>query len=630
MSYLVCFSLISLALIHMCYAFMSSDMSYDYVWSKSSTSTDMIYKISAVWSGGEGALLLWLWFCSLVLTIHVAWERVSSALTRKFHACSQMTVGVVTAVFALVTIRLDLFARTSEIDLLAYPEGRGLALTLQSTEMVIHPPIIFASYAACLALFSVAVAYCVSGEKGWRKAGVLWGRASWILLTIGIALGAVWAYYVAGWGGYWYWDPVETSSLVPWLTVTAFLHTMARRSFKSEFPVMAPLLGMMAFVAVLFAAFVTRTGGLWGSSVHTYGASPGTNIGERLFNLLSSDGTVAGFFLLLIAVLITSVALAYIELRKGVVESRPDRRNMRLADWITDRNNMIASVLLMVTMACVLIVVMVKNTGIPADSNNEELNQKMSVFFAATATLMSICLTWKVVGGQRILYVVAGTFAVSSVLVMVALTRGFMEEVLALCLPPLVLALVSAAVSVVRTDFSNNLRTVAHTLGPRLVHLGIVVALIGFAISTQAQEVPVRGERVDVSVGEGIQVGDIVVVLEDVSVEEREGLEEGYYITTVVTFALEIWKSETKMTDSYALTNVYGGPIPQVGLDRLYADVHIDSALLKDIYLSCDWLDNGSATLHVRILPMMTLVWSGVSLVCLGSMMRMFASGMKE
>ena len=622
--YIASFASMSLALAYLSYLFASLDISYHYVWSRAAPSMEDIYRISAVWSGGEGALLLWLWFCSLALAIQVAFEGRLGRLGRPFHVYSQIALAAMTIVFALVTARLGLFERTLPIELAAYPDGKGLLLILQTPEMVVHPPVIFASYAACLGLFAVALGHFMTGDSGWNGLAISWGRVSWVLLTLGIGIGAVWAYYVVGWGGYWYWDPVETSSLVPWFVVTAFLHAMTSRLPRPEYPVMAPALGMLSFVAVLYAAFVTRTGGLWGSSVHTYGASSGANIGEKLVNLLANDGTVAGFFALVAGLFILTLAVAYFRMQKSEVEPE-DHALEKLSDWVNDRNNMALTILLMLTAVCVLIAIMVKNTDVSPSLNNTEFNQKMSLLFVGISIVMSVCLTWKTVGRDRVLMIVIATAVASSALTGYALVTDSIEPLLALSLPAYGIALVSAIVSISRTRFGGCARDALHRIGPGVIHLGIAAILIGFAASTQAQKMPDLGEWVEVGVGEEVQVGGFVVHLVSISVEEVDGLAEGYYLTTVVDFEIEVWTTEpSSLKDVVVLTNIYGGPATQTGYDRLDGDVHVHSTLLVDLYMCAEWASDASAMLHLKTLPMMILVWGGLCLVCAGAATRTF------
>src|SRR4030066_348120 len=201
--------------------------------------------------------------------------------------------------FLLFIFDMALFAETSEFEKSVYPNGVGLNLVLQTPEMVIHPPVVFAGYAFCVAALAAGLAYYAAGDRNWFMVALPWTRLSWVFLPLGIGIGAIWAYYVLGWGGYWAWDPVETSSLLPWLMTTAFLHTQLRHSRKGEYGVLSPALGMVSLIAVLFATFTTRAGSIWTSSVHAFGASQGATAGARLSYLLQHDSTVLGIFTLM-------------------------------------------------------------------------------------------------------------------------------------------------------------------------------------------------------------------------------------------------------------------------------------------------------------------------------------------
>ena len=130
------------------------------------------------------------------------------------------------------------------------------------------------------------------------------------ICQLGIGIGAIWAYYVIGWGGYWSWDPLETSALLLWLILTLFLHTQLRLARNHEYAKLSPMLGMLVFEVALFATFVTRTGGLWASSVHSYGAVNADGA-KRLWELLNRSPTVLGIFLLMIIVLLIVLYIGY-------------------------------------------------------------------------------------------------------------------------------------------------------------------------------------------------------------------------------------------------------------------------------------------------------------------------------
>ncbi|MEA1905661.1 MAG: cytochrome c biogenesis protein CcsA [Euryarchaeota archaeon] len=143
--------------------------------------------------------------------------------------------------------------------------AQGMNPLLRNPWMVIHPPIVFFGYAAAAIPFGAAAAYLLIGDRRWMEIAEPWSRITWLFMTLGIGIGGFWAYEVLGWGAwYWGWDPVETSSLIPWVALTAYLHTQFRMKRNREYGLAAPALLMLSFILVIFATFVTRSG-LWAS-----------------------------------------------------------------------------------------------------------------------------------------------------------------------------------------------------------------------------------------------------------------------------------------------------------------------------------------------------------------------------
>ena len=150
--------------------------------------------------------------------------------------------------------------------------GNGLNALLVNFWMTVHPPLMFIGYATMTIPFAAAIVYLFTKEDGWEELGRQWARFTWLFLGMGIAVGGVWAYLVLGWGGFWAWDPVETASFIPWLTLTAFMHAASlHRKNKATFSIAAPILAVVSFILVLYAAIVVRSGIF--NSVHAFGDS---------------------------------------------------------------------------------------------------------------------------------------------------------------------------------------------------------------------------------------------------------------------------------------------------------------------------------------------------------------------
>jgi cytochrome c-type biogenesis protein CcmF len=273
------------AYILLTYYFVTGNYAYDYVWQYSSRDLPLVYKISGTWAGQPGTYLLWV----LVIYLSAAWlawtTKHSTALSRRTQIITLITgiylviLTLIQTPFKLIIERPDVIEMIAKGQLAADfvpPDGNGLNALLVNFWMVVHPPLMFIGYATMTIPFAAAIVYLLTKTDGWEELGRQWARFTWLFLGMGIAVGGVWAYLVLGWGGFWAWDPVETASFIPWLTLTGFLHAAAlHRKDKSTFSIAAPILAAVSFVLVLYAAIVVRSGLF--NSVHAFGdTSTGT------------------------------------------------------------------------------------------------------------------------------------------------------------------------------------------------------------------------------------------------------------------------------------------------------------------------------------------------------------------
>ena len=247
---------------------LTRSLGVKYVYEHVSSYLPTPYLISAFWAGQEGSLLLWLWLVTLTTGTMVFWKRVRGA---PFGPYVLATLAAVQAILALIVL---LTSNPFQALPAAPAEGRGLNPLLQNFWMIVHPPVVFMGYAAYTVPFALAVGGLISGqmEKDWLQAVRSWALLAWLLLGTGILMGAYWAYLELGWGGYWGWDPVENSSLVPWLTGTALLHSLMLQQRRQSFKAWNLWLIALTFLLCLFATFVTRSGII--QSVHAFGRSP--------------------------------------------------------------------------------------------------------------------------------------------------------------------------------------------------------------------------------------------------------------------------------------------------------------------------------------------------------------------
>ena len=274
---------ISISFVCLTYAFLVDDFSVGYAARQSNTELPVMYKISAVWGGHEGSLLLWTWFLALWTSAVALFSRTMPRVMR----------GRVLAVMGLVSVGFLLFLllTSNPFDRMfpAPAEGRSLNPLLQDPGLIIHPPMLYMGYVGFSVAFAFAIAAMIGGrlDSAWARWSRPWTNIAWVFLTLGIALGSWWAYYELGWGGWWFWDPVENASFMPWLVGTALIHSLAATEKRGVFKAWTVLLAVFAFSLSLLGTFLVRSGVL--TSVHAFANDP-----ERGIFILIFLGVVVG------------------------------------------------------------------------------------------------------------------------------------------------------------------------------------------------------------------------------------------------------------------------------------------------------------------------------------------------
>ena len=249
-------------------AFIGNDFSVLYVASNSNTALPLQYRMAGFWGGHEGSLLLWV---QMLVVWMVAVAVFSQHLPRPVLARILAVMGLVSVGFLLfLLLTSNPFDRLFPAPL----DGRDLNPLLQDPGMVVHPPMLYMGYVGFCVAFAFAIAALIGGklDATWARWTRPWTTLAWMFLTIGIALGSSWAYYELGWGGWWFWDPVENASLMPWLLGTALIHSLAVTEKRGSFKNWTVLLAILAFSFSLLGTFLVRSGVL--SSVHAFATDP--------------------------------------------------------------------------------------------------------------------------------------------------------------------------------------------------------------------------------------------------------------------------------------------------------------------------------------------------------------------
>ena len=276
---LAVWALITAAFVVLLILFLANDFSVNYVWGHSSKEQPLIYKISAVWAGQSGSLLLWAWMLATYGLAIAVWGRRAKV---EFAPATAAIVTAVNAFFiGLVAIVSNPFAPLQGA---AQADGIGLNPLLQNYWMQIHPPTLYLGYVGCTVPFAFAVAALLHRrfDEEWVAVIRRWTLMPWLVLTLGIIMGGAWAYETLGWGGYWAWDPVENASLMPWLTATAFLHSIMIQARRGMLRNWNMVLVSLTFLLSVFGTFLTRSGVV--SSVHSFAES---NIGAYFLGFLA-------------------------------------------------------------------------------------------------------------------------------------------------------------------------------------------------------------------------------------------------------------------------------------------------------------------------------------------------------
>ena len=262
------FVLVSTALAALAHAYVSSDFSVLNVAENSHSTKPLIYRISGTWGNHEGSLLLWVWILAL---FGAAVAMFARDLPSTFKARALAVQGLIgTAFLAFMLLTSNPFARILPAPL----DGRGLNPILQDPGLALHPPMLYLGYVGFSMAYSFAMAALLEGriDSAWARALRPWVLIAWIGMTLGIALGSWWAYYELGWGGFWFWDPVENASFMPWLAGTALLHSAMVVEKRDALKAWTILLAILTFALSLLGTFLVRSGVL--TSVHTFASDP--------------------------------------------------------------------------------------------------------------------------------------------------------------------------------------------------------------------------------------------------------------------------------------------------------------------------------------------------------------------
>ena len=566
-------------------AFMSDDFSVAYVAHNSNSALPWYYKFSAVWGAHEGSLLLW----SLILG---GWTFAVSIGSRQL---PQVMLARVLAVMGMISVGFLLFLiLTSNPFARVLPQiptnGRDLNPLLQDIGLIVHPPMLYMGYVGFSVAFAFAIAALLGGklDAAWARWSRPWTMVAWSFLGIGITLGSWWAYYELGWGGWWFWDPVENASFLPWLAGAALIHSQAVTEKRGSFASWTLLLAIAAFALSLLGTFLVRSGVL--TSVHSFAADP-----------------TRGTFILIFLALVIGGALLLYALRAGALGNDDPRRGF----MATSRETLLLANNLLLAAACAMVLL---GTLYPLLADALGLG-KVSVgppyfgtlFLLLMAPLVALLpfgplVNWQRDQASRALAMLAPWAALALLLGAIAY---FMAPQGALKTAAGVTAAAWVAFGTARFVWSRlrgNGRFTAEMVGMLLAHGGVAVFLAG-ALLVEALNVQ---REVALSPGQSLQVSGYEVRFE--GVDHQQG--PNY---TADRGHMRILRNDREVALLHPEKRAYasGG--------QMMTEAGIHARLTGDVYVALgEPLGNNAWAVRVHIKPFVRWIWLGALLMALG------------
>ena len=581
------FFFILVSFLALVYSFTIDDFSVRYIATNSNSALPMIYKISAVWGAHEGSFLLWL----LILSI---WSMAVAYFSKSLPISMTSRVLAVMGMLSIGFLLFIIFTSNPFERLFPAPmDGRDLNPLLQDPGLAIHPPMLYMGYVGFSVVFSITIAGLISGQldSAWARWSRPWTVIAWVFLTLGIALGSWWAYYELGWGGWWFWDPVENASFMPWLIGTALLHSLIVTEKRGAFKSWTVLLSLIAFSLSLLGTFLVRSGVL--VSVHAFASDP-----------------TRGSFILAFLVFVIGGSLMLYAIR-GSSMSGGGHFNLFSKDTFMLLGNILLSV------ACAMVLL---GTLYPLLDQMIDLG-KLSVgepYFNAVfvpimlpaLVIMSMAplMRWKSDRFERVFKQMLIPLAVA---LSVGIALFFIEK--GSVMISISVGLAALIVSSVVMSFINRVKSksVGSALkkiplsfyGMNLAHIGVAVFIVGVTFTeSMSLQKDLRMEQ-----GDTISLGGYAFTFE--GADSHQGPNYIAYEGTVSIIDPE-GESIGVLTPQKRVYQVRGMPMTEAG---------IDAGLFRDLFVAlAEQLDNGAWSLRIYYKPFIRWIWLGCILMALG------------
>ncbi|CAN5533249.1 heme lyase CcmF/NrfE family subunit [soil metagenome] len=583
-----------LAAVSLVTALFAHDFSLEYVVSYSSRSLEGPYTLSALWGGMEGSLLLWSLLLTSFSALALARLRGGDPALRSW--AGAVLAGIATFFLGLLVLPANPFTTLAEVP----ADGRGLNPLLQSPGMLLHPPLLYMGFVGFSIPFAFAMGALMSKrlDNAWFTATRRWTLFAWSALSIGIVLGGAWAYTELGWGGYWAWDPVENASFMPWLTATAFLHSVVIQEKRRMLKVWNVSLILLTYVLAVFGTFLTRSGIL--SSVHTF-----------------TEGPIGKWFLpFLAAVLIGGLALIAARLDALKSENRLDALLSRESAFLAN-NVMFVAAAFAVLWGTIYPIVAETFTGIRLSVGPPFFN---AVFLPIGLVILALTglgplISWRRMSPGPFLRMVRAPLAAAAVCV-VALALVGVQRPGAL----LALGLCGFTATAIGGEFARGSKmhrkqeglgwgaALGRTLirnrrryGGYIVHLGVVLIVIGLAGNAFKLE-----RRAQLDPGDSMRVGAYSLTYE--GVRQSETAEK-----QINAAQITVLRGSSRVATLWPQRNFhFAQRQPQ-------SEVAIRTDPIEDLYVVVTAFDgDGSAAVRAFVNPLTWWIWAGAAVMAMG------------
>ena len=576
-------------------AFLQDDFSVQYVANHSNTLLPIQYKISAIWGGHEGSLLLWAlilsgWTAAVVL--------FSQSLPLVVYARVLSVMGLIAVGFLLFIL---LTSNPFDRYLPQFPnQGADLNPLLQDFGLIVHPPMLYMGYVGFSVVFAFAIAALLGGQldAAWAKWSRPWTTVAWAFLTLGIALGSWWAYYELGWGGWWFWDPVENASFMPWLVGAALIHSLAATEKRGVFKSWTVLLAIIAFSLSLLGTFLVRSGVL--TSVHAFASDP-----------------ARGQFVLALLGITLFVSFTLYAFRVPSVRSRIQFSLLSKETFLLLNNLLLVVAWITVMLGTLYPLVLDFLGGGKLSIGPPYFNALFVPLMSVLAVVMGFGFVarWK---DNSLSYLIkqlrlAAIFAVISALLVPAL--GFEEFHFGAFLGMFLFSwiiFVSLHDVLEKLKSSNGYlyglkRLKAAYLGMVVGHIGFAVCILGVAlVSIESDERDIR-----LAVGDEATVQDYVFTFD--SMEKITGPN---YIADRAHFIVRDRDTGKQLTLMHPEKRIY------LAKNMPMTEAAIDPGLFRDLYVALgESLDGGAWAVRIQIKPFVRWIWLGALLMAFGGLL---------